>query len=644
MTTYSVEQSTPVAKSDLPFPVVGIGASAGGIAALTAFFERIDEPIGMAFAVILHLSPKHESNVAAILQRVTPLTVVQVNERMPLLPDHVYVIPPGRDLNMDDGHVSVKEPTREGGPHVAVDLFLRTLAEAHGDRAFAVVLSGLGSDGALGVRRINECGGVAIAQLPAEAEFDSMPRAAIGTGLVDLVLPVAEMPGRLRSMWSNIREMRLPAEADLQHPVRAVDDGDERLAAEAALGRTLALLHKRTRHDFRHYKRATVLRRLERRLQVNAVPDLTAYHAYLDRHPAETGALLQDMLISVTSFFRDPQAFAALQETVIPSLFEGRDASDTVRVWVAACATGEEAYSIAILLREHLETLAQPPRVQVFATDIDERAIAIGRTGLYSEGIANDVSPSRLRRFFHQEDDRYRVVKPIRESVLFAVHNMLRDPPFSRLDLVSCRNFLIYLDGDAQKAVFETARFALTSRGHLFLGSSESADGASDLFLPRDAKHRIFDAAGEASPSRTASTAALMARGTPASVLVATDRIRSSSADRHRLALERYGPASVLVDVRQQILHLSHAAGPYFIRTGGIPSHDLVANIRPELRADMRTAAFRAQQTNESVAIRALWTEEDGHRRHVLIEIHPFHDDEANATSSWSCFANSTPG
>ena len=617
-----------VTTSALSFPVVGIGASAGGVAALTRFFEKVDAPCGMAFVVILHLSPKHESNVAEILQRMTKLAVAQVAGRVPIEADHVYVIPPGWDLKMDDGHLDRRLPTRDGGPHVVIDLFLRTLAEAHGDRAFAIVMSGMGSDGAVGLRRINECGGVCLAQDPDDAEHDSMPRAAIATGLVDVVARVDEMPARLRTLWFNVQNIRLPADADLSHPVTPLVTDSEKSAADAAYRATLALLQKRTRHDFRHYKRATVLRRLERRLQVNAVPDLTTYHEYLQNHPSETGALLQDMLISVTSFFRDPEAFAAVETEIVPALFAGKTGEDALRVWVTACASGEEAYTLAILLREHAETLTDPPQIQIFATDIDERAIAVARAGFYPEGIANDLSVTRLRRFFQKEGDRYQVVKTIRDSVLFAAHNILRDPPFSRLDFVACRNLLIYLDGEAQKILLELLRFALRPDGYLMLGSSESADVAGPAYGLVDKKHRLYRSAADAPSTRRLPVAPLLdGRGT-GDLAMAAQKKHPSNVERHRRALEQFALPSVLVDARQQILHMSPGAGAFFVRPGGTPSHDLVANTREELRAEMSTAVYRALQTDTATSMRADWTGDDGVRHWYVVHAQPFTDAE----------------
>ncbi len=604
--------------------MVGIGASAGGLPALTRFFEAFDAPCGMAFVIVMHLAPNHESNVAEILQRGTRLTVVQVHGETAIEADHAYVIPPDKDLRMYDGHLMLTGTTRERGPHVAIDVFLRTLAEAHGDRAFAIILSGMGSDGAMGIRRMNECGGVSFAQDPDDAEFDSMPRAAIATGVIDFVLPVAGMPARLIELWANLQHIRLPVEATAPP---SPDQPDERGAAELALKDTLSLLHKRTRHDFRQYKRATVLRRLERRLQVNALPDLAAYRDYLETHPSETALLLQDMLISVTSFFRDREAFEVLEQVVVPALFANHAADEPIRLWIAGCATGEEAYSIAMLLREHAETLSEPPRIQIFATDIDERAIAIGRTGLYPEGIANDVSPPRLRRYFSKEGDRYRIHKAIRESVLFAVHNVLRDPPFSRLDLISCRNLLIYLDAEAQKAMLETFRFALRDDGTLLLGTSESADAAGIGFRLLDKKQRIFAVDANAPAARRPPKQDALADSRTGIVPIAQlERKLPSHGERHRSALEQHSTPSVLIDANQQILHLSPRAGQYFRRAGGTPSNEILANIQPELRVEMRTALFRAQQTGQPVSVPASWTAGDGSRRRVVVGVHPFTD------------------
>ena len=474
-----------LASSALGFPVVGIGASAGGLEALLRFFENTPSDAGMAFVVILHLSPEHESSAADILQRATGMPVAQVTQPTPVEADHVYVIPPGVALTMNDGHLQVAASRRVAGPHMEIDLFFRTMAEVHRERAVCIVMSGMGSDGAVGLTRVKEHGGIAMAQAPGDAAHDAMPRAAIATGMVDIVLPVADMGRWLVELWRNAQHIRLPYDEPAGRAAPAPDSGTEASLAEQALQEVMGLLRTYTRHDFRHYKRATVLRRLERRLQVNRLADLPAYRDFLRDHPEEAAPLLQDMLISVTNFFRDPDAFEALEREALPTLIESKQPGEQVRAWVAGCATGEEAYSLSMLLREQVDRQSKPLDIQVFATDIDERAIAVARKGLYAGGIAEDVSPSRLRQFFVADQDRYRVATSVREPVLFAVHNLLRDPPFSRLDVICCRNLLIYLDRAAQAHVLEMFRIALKPGGYLFLGTSESIDGPLDAVLHR---------------------------------------------------------------------------------------------------------------------------------------------------------------
>ncbi|MDO9216843.1 MAG: CheR family methyltransferase, partial [Lacisediminimonas sp.] len=479
-------------RSTLGFPVVGLGASAGGLSALIKFFENTPVNSGMAFVVVLHLSPTHESNVDAILQRVTGMPVRQVMESVPIEANHVYVIAPDRQLTMTDNILKVNAQERPPGRHVVVDLFFRSLAEAHRERAMAVVLSGAGGDGSGGVPWIKEQGGIIIAQDPEDAEHDEMPRAAIDTGTVDFVLPVTEIPRKLQEIWHNAQVLVLPADASPEMPHAA--PAANQFNSEEALQQVVGLLRERTGHDFRHYKRATMLRRIERRMQVRAVQTLVAYRDVLQKDPTESAALLKDMLIGVTNFFRDRDAFEALEREVLPVLFRNKNAGDTLRAWVPACSTGEEAYSIAMLFAEHCAAMPAPPQVNIFASDIDDRAIAVGRAGIYPSSILTDVAPGRLRQFFNKEQDRYRIRKGIRDRVLFAAHNILRDPPFSKVDLISCRNLLIYLNRDVQSHVLEMFHFALNPGGYLFLGSSESADGISSFFEPVNKKARIYRA------------------------------------------------------------------------------------------------------------------------------------------------------
>jgi two-component system CheB/CheR fusion protein len=566
------------------------------------------------------------------------MPVTQVMERTKVEPNSVYVIPPAKQLSMQDGHLTLSDLKKTPDKRVAVDVFFRTLADTHGQRARAIVLSGSDSDGAIGIKRIKEMGGLTVAQDPNEAPFDGMPRAAIATGMVDWVLPVAEIPGKLATYQQNENRVRLPSEIEPSKPGQVEDrePGDE-----AALRDVLSFLRVSTGRDFAYYKRATVLRRLARRMQVNSVLDLPGYLEFLRTHPQEAGALLQDLLISVTNFFRDKSAFVAL-ENDLPRLFEGRKSSDRIRVWVAGCATGEEAYSIAMLMSDHTAKLNSPPRFQVFATDIDEQAINAARDGAYPETIAADVSDERLRRYFVREHQVYRVRRSLLEMVLFAVHDLLRDFPFSRIDLVSCRNLLIYLDRSAQTRALETFHFALRPEGRLFLGTSESAEEGGSLFYPVEKKYRIYGRAVvpratlphfiESGPS--AGMAPLhfppgQAPLVPPSATVGEDALPAPAAiprswtEMHLKLIEEIARPSLIIDQNQEIVHLSKKAGDFLKFVGGEPSTNLLRVVNPALRVDLRTALFRAQQSNSPVEVHGLRTELDGTKVTIQLTIRP---------------------
>ena len=604
-------------RGDGLLPIVGLGGSAGGIAALKEFFAAMPADSGMAFVIILHLSPTHESTLAEIFQRATAMPVVAATDGVTLEPNRVYVIPPGKFLASANGHLRLTDAEAHRGKRVAVDYFFRTLAETHGAQSLAVVLSGAGGDGAIGLKRIKELGGLTIAQDPDEAEHPDMPRLAIATGVVDWVLGMKEIPAKLLAYLKQREELELPDE-DGPHPSAAVElSPDEN---EAALRDVLTFLHTRTGRDFSCYKRATILRRIARRMQVNALGDLPGYLVYLRTHAGEAGALLQDLLISVTNFFRDPAAFAALERS-IPGIFKGKAAGDTVRVWVAGCATGEEAYSIAMLLSEHAATLVGPPQIQVFATDLDEEVIREAREGLYPETIAADVSEGRLRHFFIHEQRGYRVRRAVRELVLFAPHDLLKDSPFSRLDLVSCRNLLIYLNREAQSRAFDIFHFALRPGGLLFLGTSEAVDESSlhfalvdkkqRLYVQRPGPHRLIAvptgpgtlARALALQERTRERPTVPGRVTVENVQAALDQAAPFKSglppgELHYRLIERLSPPSILVNSAHEIVHLSESAGRFLQITGGEPTRDLLRLVHPMLRVELRAALYAAARTH----------------------------------------------
>ena len=624
------EEQTDSIQSRLNFPVVGIGASAGGLEALLRFFEQMPAANGMAFVIILHLSPEHQSNVAEILQRVTKMPVIQVDERTAIEPDHVYVISPTHDLAMNEGCLQVSEPVRVRGLHLAINLFFRTLAQSHRERAMAIVMSGTGMDGAAGLSRVKEEGGVTLAQTPEDAEYDGMPKAAIATGVVDFVLNAVDMPQRLIELWANGRLISLPRDAEPLMKAMAFGSAQTDRLAEEAFQDIMALLRTYSKNDFRQYKRATVLRRIERRLQVRRLPDLPAYRHYLREHPEEAKPLLQDMLISVTNFFRDPEAFEALEQDVLPKLLRNRPPDEPVRVWVAGCATGEEVYSVAMLFQEQMNLHNCVSELLVFATDIDERAISFGRNGLYPESITPDVPPGRLRQFFFREKEQLRVIKQLREKVLFANHNVLRDPPFSRIDLVCCRNLLIYLDKTAQARVLETFRFALKPAGFMFLGSSESSDAALSLFTVHDKKNRLYKVNHNAHANRLLLLTTDFPREYAYPALPGQGQREStlpSFADMHRKLIDQVVLPSVLVDASHNILHLSENVGKFLLPGGGSPSVNLLDNMPSELRTELRTALYQAMHTGKPVKTHAIAVQRGDSQILVEITVRYFGED-----------------
>jgi two-component system, chemotaxis family, CheB/CheR fusion protein len=613
--------SGPAAAGRAPKQVIGIGASAGGLKALQQFVEAVPEDSGMAFVVILHLDPARESRMAELLQDRAVIPVTQVSGPTLVAADHIYIIPPGHDLAMH-GDTIVLRDRGERAEHAPVDLFFRTLAEACGAEAVGVVLSGTGEDGTAGTRYIRDAGGITLAQVPAEAEYDSMPVSAIATGLIDLVLPAERMPGEL------IRLSRRPASG--------VEDASPPAAAEAGLARVFAALRSQTGHDFSQYKRSMVLRRLDRRLRFNDLATLEEYVPVLESSGRESQALLRDLLISVSSFFRDPDAFEALA-TLLPGLFHGKGPADAVRVWVVGCATGEEVYSVAMVLAEHAATLVDGPAIQIFATDIDERGYGWARSGVYTAAAVANIQPERLRKFFVKEAGGYRIAKALRERVLFAGHNVLHDPPFSRIDLITCRNLLIYLGAEAQERVLETFHFALRPAGMLFLGTSESV-GESGIFMSAAgngqrlyqrsaAPHRVPQRPSAADPDPV-SGRPRGASGVGLASQPGTERFSYGAL--HVRMLEEYAPASVIVDERLNVVHLSGSAGRFLHLREGEPSYSLLGLAGAELRRVLRTALHQVFRDRVSLT-RRIRMDVDGERRPVTLQIRPSPEEPRTA-------------
>ena len=605
------------------FFVVGIGASAGGIAALKQFFEQVPADSEMAYMVILHLSSDHDSQLAQVLQLVTPMPVIQVTEKQTIAPNCIYVIPPAKHLTMENGYVDVSPNMVIEDRRAPVDIFFRSLAESQRSHAICVVLSGTGANGSMGLKRVKEKGGAVYVQNPREAEFGEMARNAIATDLVDEVLNVADIPAKIIAYKNSAGSVYLPA-ADEPRPE----------TLQQALRTIFTQLRLHTGHDFSNYKQATLLRRIGRRVQVRNLPDLPAYATYIQEHPEETTHLLKDLLISVTNFFRDAKAFEQLERQVLPELLAGKTADDRVRIWVAGCATGEEAYTLAMLCADHTFDVPDAPKIQIFATDIDADAIAQGREGFYTINDAADVSVERLRRYFNKEGEGYRVRREIREMILFAHHNFLKDPPFSHLDLVTCRNVLIYLNQAAQERVMNVFHFALEPGGYLFLGNSETVVGNTDRYAVVSRDHHIYQTRHVASRSYPIPESIPAIPSIPSASYPALKNSPEKGKNRisfgalHQRMLEQYAPPSIVVNSEYDIVHVSERAGRYLQTPGGDISHNLLDHIRQELRLELRSALYQATQRQIAIDARGLKVRIEDTTETINILVRPVTDEE----------------
>ena len=621
--TRKTEAKSPAQPSnkDLGLTIVGIGASAGGLEALRSFFNALPGDTGMAFVVITHLHPEHESHMAEILQRQTSMPTTQIRNKTKVEANHVYVIPPNRSILLTDTHLDTQEFDEPHGRRTPIDHFFRSLAASGHADPVAIVLSGGGTDGSVGIKDVKEVGGLIMVQQPEDAEYDSMPRAALTTGLVDVVLPAAQLASKLADY--------------IQHrPQLPHDSGQLSEAETETLQRILAQVHARTGQDFSQYKRSTIMRRIERRMQLNGFITLEAYLAYLRGNSAEAQAVFNDILIGVTNFFRDRESWKALEENVIPRLFM-RNVNlnrDEVRVWSIGCATGEEAYGLAILLLQEAARQEARAHIQVFASDLDERSIAHARDGLYPAAIEADVSPERLERFFTREGDYYRVKREVRDVVLFASHNVLRDPPFTRQDLIACRNVLIYLQRPVQDRVFDIFYYSLQPGGYLFLGSSESAEHLTDLFTIVDKGHRLYKAKpwiGEQPHIPSLPLAVRRMSHAPDTTPVHPAHLVRYAAeppvreDQHQHALEEYGPPSLIVNERFTILHMSEHVGRYLQLSKGPVTDDLLALVRPELQLEVRTALFHAFERSKATVSHPVSVQFNDHKHRVVVSVRP---------------------
>jgi len=614
-------RASAVARDDHAFPIVGLGASAGGLDAFRKFFDALPAESGMAFVLIQHLDPTHQSMMADLLAAHTPMTVQQAADGVPLEREHIYIIPPGSYLAVRDGALRLSQPRERHGARLPFDFFLHSLAEDAGARAICVILSGSGADGSLGLKAIRDKGGLVIAQQPDDAGFDGMPRSAIETGAVDFVLPVAKIPEAL---------VKYAGEASFKGEGRGATRGQgdggqaDSGQADSGLAEIIDLLRLGTAHDFTLYKPGTLQRRIDRRMAMAGVTDCGRYLGILQQDARELEFLAKDLLINVTSFFRDPEVFEFLAKEIVPAIVRKHTAEQPIRIWVAGCSTGEETYSIAMLFFEQFAAADRTVKLQVFASDVDGDAVAFARDGLYPETIAADVSAARLARFFTKEDHFYRVVPALREVVVFTVQDVLSDAPFSRLDLACCRNLLIYLQPEAQEKVLQLFHFALRDGGVLVLGESETIGRFNDRYEPVAKAQRIYRHIGRIRPGEVDFPigAGVRALGPQGQIRKEPPPPRRGEVAQ-RLLLDTYAPGSVLINRRHECLYFLGATDRYLRVAPGEPSRDLLAMARESLRNKLRAAIFRASEERRRAVMSGAKIQYDGETFAVSIAVQP---------------------
>lgn len=589
----SEEFHTPEESND--FMIVGIGASAGGLSAFESFFSSIptDGHINMAFVLVQHLAPNHKSLLTELIQRYTNMEVYEVVDGMRVRKNHVYIIPPNRDMRLSQGILYLDER----GRHFPIDLFFHSLANDQQNKAIGIILSGTGHDGTEGIKAIKEAGGRVIAQSIESCEFSGMPSSAIATGIVDDILAPSEMPRQLisyaRGNFKNHTEV---------HPITHDED---------TLKKIFILLKSQTSHDFSMYKPSTIGRRIERRLLVNKIDTVQEYYKYLQRSEKEVDTLFNDLLIGVTNFFRDEEVFLSLEKNAIPKLFSGKKSGDAIRIWIPGCSTGEEAYSIAILIMEYIQKLKQSFTIQIFATDIDAAAIATARAGIYPLDIATNISKERLKRYFIKNSDSnsYRIQQNIRDMLVFSIHDVIKDPPFSRLDLISCRNLLIYMNVELQQKLISLFHYALNTDGVLLLGNSETLGELTNLYSVLDPKAKLFQCKKSLDNKRKS----LISRFAP------MNQIHSSAEHMNRYSpgvklplreltenaiLDQIAPAAVLVNDQGDILYIHGRAGMYLeLPSGETNTNNILKMAKEGLRNDLTLAFHKAKRSNQIVHV-----------------------------------------
>lgn len=601
------------------FPIVGIGASAGGLEAIEQFLKHVPKDSGMAFVIVQHLDPTHKGIMVEIIQRVTGMKVMEVKDRQKVQPDCVYVIPPNKDMSILHDVLHLLAPTAPRGLRLPIDFFFRSLAEDRKQLSIGVILSGLGSDGTMGIRAIKERAGVVLVQEPASAKFDGMPRSAIDAGLADFVARAEELPEKIISYFKH---------APLIVSPEPVLEGK----THSGLEKAVILLRAKTGQDFSMYKKTTIYRRIERRMGIHKIDKIGAYVRYLQDNLQELEILFKELLIGVTNFFRDPAAWEQLKTKAVSALLSNWPAGKTLRAWVPGCSTGEEAYSLAIVFKEAVEKLNKKGSfpIQIFATDLDREAVDKARQGSFPVNITADVSAERLKRYFIKRDNGYRISKEIREMVTFAPQNLIMDPPFTKLDILTCRNLLIYLVPEIQKKLIPLFHYSLNPGGILFLGSAETIGGFNQLFTPVDAKSRIYrrtETTLQAAPVEFPTSFAGRPDITGEPIALNPETSLQSMAD--QLLLKQYAPAAVLVNGNGDILYISGRTGKYMEPAVGKANWNIFAMAREGLRYELGDAFKKALRQKNAVTVQGLKVGTNGGEQFLDLTVQAIAEPEA---------------
>ena len=627
------KKAPAIRKKPTGFPIVGMGASAGGLEALEAFFTHMPPDKNIAFVIIQHLSPKHKSIMGALLSKCTQMDVLNMEDGMKVEPNRIYLNPPDKNVVIMNGTLQLMDPVRTAGINLPIDYFFKSMSEDLGEKAICIILSGTATDGTLGLRAVKGEGGMAMVQDLDSAKYDGMPRSAIATGLVDFILPVEKIPHALLKYISapyiSVSERVKPDDDPFANHIRKI----------------FILIRAATGHDLSQYKQTTLRRRIERRMAVHQIHQISDYVKYLQKTPAEVDVLFKDMLIGVTSFFRDPEAFQILEEQIMPALLKNRPPDAAIRIWTVGCSTGEEAYSLAILLSEAMGKMKHHLNIQIFASDIDPEAIDRARSGVYPDSIAADVSEERLRQYFIKEDNTFQVKKQVREMIVFAVHNMAKDPPFSKIDLLSCRNLLIYMDGGLQKKVLPLCHYALNPQGILFLGPSESIGEFTNLFQPVSRKWKVF------SRKEFFTEKALDYPGMPfyhGPRLEAVDeKSHPVALDLHQMAermiLDHFSPAGVLVNDKYEIINFMGKTDKYLETPTGKASFNILKMAREGLKVKLGTALHNAARQKKATTYEALRIQYNGGFRIIDLTVSPLTETNLKENFMLVMFEDKTP-